>query len=90
MSEEDDTHDLLVKAFLEYFKANEAFEQRPGELKRRKARKWLTYIRKLALTRKEEIIKSHLEKFPDGRINNWKNTRLARQKRGWQNKSTDT
>lgn len=65
---EDDTHDKLVKAYLEYFKANEAFVKRPSVLKRRTTRKWLSEIRKLAKLRREEIIESHREKFERERI----------------------
>ncbi len=79
MSDEDDTHDQLTKAYLEYFKANEAFMQRPGEIKRREARRWLSVIRKLALKRRQEIMETHLVKFADGRADNWKNTLKARQ-----------
>ena len=65
---EDDTHDKLVKAYLEYFKANEAFVKRPSVPKRRAVRKWLSEIRKLAKIRREEIIESHREKYERERI----------------------
>jgi hypothetical protein len=90
MSDEEDTHDQLTKAYLEYFKANEAFMIRPGEIKRREARRWLSVIRKLALKRREEIMKTHLAKFADGRAENWKNTLSARQKKEAKKKANDT
>lgn len=65
---EDDTHDLLAKAFLEYFKANEAFVKRKSVPKRRLVRKWLSEIRKLAKLRREEIIESHRDKSERERI----------------------
>lgn len=90
MSEEDDIHTQLVKAYLEYFKANRAFEQRPGELKRREARRWLSRIIKLAKDRRNEIMETHLKKFEDGRVNNWKSAQIARQKKAEKKKSADT
>ncbi len=90
MSEEDDTHTQLVKAYLEYFKANEAFLKRPGEIKRREARRWLSVIRKLALKRRAEIMETHLVKFADGRADNWKNTLKARQNQEAKRKSDNT
>ena len=62
MNEEDDTHDKLVKAYLDYFAANEIFMQRPSELKRRVARKHLSEINKLAKQRRKEIIDHHVDK----------------------------
>jgi|TARA_R110000868_G_scaffold66856_7_gene198774 hypothetical protein len=58
----DDTHDQLVKEYLEYFKANEAFMASPSELKRRTARKHLSNIRQLAKIRRKEIIDHHVDK----------------------------
>ena len=37
----DDTHDKLVNAYLEYFKANEKFEQRLSVRTHRTSRRWL-------------------------------------------------
>jgi hypothetical protein len=90
MTDEEDTHTQLVKAYLEYFKAHEAFESRPGTTKRREARRWLSVIRKLALKRRNEIMETHLTKFFDGRAENWKNTLKARQKRMAKRKSDNT
>lgn len=90
MNEEDSIHDQLTKAYLEYFKANAAFEQRPGELKRREARRWLSRISKLAKDRRNEIMETHLKKFEDGRVNNWKSAQIARQKKAERKKSGDT
>ena len=44
----DDTHDQLVQAYLEYFKANEKFEQRNSVRTHRYVRKCLRDIRALA------------------------------------------
>ena len=52
---EDDTHDLLTKAYLEYFKANDAFESRLSHRTHAASRKWLREIRRLAKIRMEEI-----------------------------------
>ena len=87
---EDDTHDQLVKAYLEYFKANERFQQRPSELKRRDARKELSKIMKLSKVRRAEIMQEHLNKVEDGRKNNMTPKAIAaRQKREQDNKGTD-
>ena len=90
MNDEDDIHDKLTKAYLEYFKANAAFEQRPGELKRREARRWLSVISKLAKERRNQIMETHLKKFDDGRVNNWKYALNARQKKAEKKKAGDT
>jgi len=58
---EDDTHDKLTKAYIEYYKANEAFERRKSERTKRAARKWLSTINKLARTRRQEIIDDYNE-----------------------------
>ena len=63
MIHQDDTHDKLAKAYIEYFKANEIFEQRPSEPKRRIVRKWLQEIRHLAKLRRVEVIESHLNRY---------------------------
>lgn len=52
---EDDPHDLLTKAYLEYFKANDAFESRFSHRTHAASRKWLREIRRLAKIRMEEI-----------------------------------
>ena len=52
---EDDIHDQLVKAYLEYFKANENFEQRVSYRTHRASRKWLREIRRLCKLRANEI-----------------------------------
>lgn len=62
----DDTHDRLVKSYLDYFKANEIFLQRPSESKRIVVRKCLSEIGKLAKLRRAEIMLIHnkeLEKY---------------------------
>ena len=52
---EDDTHDKLTKAYMEYFKANEAFEQRNSVRTHAESRKWLREIRKYAKRRMDEL-----------------------------------
>ena len=52
---EDDIHDQLTKAYLEYFKANENFESRLSMRTHAASRRWLREIRRLAKLRQEEI-----------------------------------
>ena len=56
---EDDTHDKLTKAYLNYFKSNEKFEARNSVRTHREVRKWLREIRILAKIRMEEIHTKH-------------------------------
>jgi hypothetical protein len=56
---EDDAHDLLVKAYLEYFKANEKFARQNSVRTHRAVRKCLRDIRALAKERSEEIHEVH-------------------------------
>ena len=56
---DDDTHDRLVKAYMEYFKANENFEARNSVRTHREARKWLREIRNLSKDRMDEIHFKH-------------------------------
>lgn len=51
----DDTHDLLTKAYMEYFKANETFEDRVSYRTHRASRKCLREIRRLSKLRMDEI-----------------------------------
>jgi hypothetical protein len=55
----DDTHDLLTKAYMAYFRANEKFEARNSVRTHRESRKWLREIRRLAKDRAEEIHTIH-------------------------------
>jgi len=50
-----DTHDKLVEAYLNYFKANEKFEQRNSVRTHKESRRWLRQIRILAHERMSEI-----------------------------------
>tara|TARA_Y200000002_G_scaffold178410_3_gene147074 strand:+ start:6108 stop:6311 length:204 start_codon:yes stop_codon:yes gene_type:complete len=59
---DDDTHDLLTKAYMEYFKANDNFEARNSVRTHGAARKWLREIRTLAKIRMEEIHTKHQSK----------------------------
>jgi hypothetical protein len=61
---EDSTHELLVKAYLEYFKAHEAFEKRSSYRTHDVSRRWLREIRKLAKLRMEEIHEKHRQVHP--------------------------
>ena len=56
---EDDIHDLLTKAYMNYFKANEKFERNNSVRTHREARKWLREIRTLAKKRMDEIHTRH-------------------------------
>jgi hypothetical protein len=56
-----DTHDLLVQAYLEYFKANEKFELSNSVRNHVYARRCLRAIRTLAKNRMDEIHKLHQE-----------------------------
>ena len=53
----DDIHDKLTKAYMAYFKANEAFEARNSVRTHRETRKWLREIRSLAKQRMDEVNK---------------------------------
>jgi len=55
-----DTHDKLTKAYMEYYKANEAFEIRKSERTKRAARKWLSEIRRLCSERRNEIMSDYI------------------------------
>lgn len=52
---EDDIHDDLVKAYLDYFQANEKFERQNSVRTHRAVRTCLRNIRSLAKERMEEI-----------------------------------
>ena len=52
---EDDIHDQLTKAYLEYFKINDAFEARLSYRTHASVRRWLREIRRLAKLRMAEI-----------------------------------
>ena len=58
----DDTHDLLTKAYMAYYKANEKFEARNSVRTHRESRKWLREIRRLAKERMDEIHYKHNSK----------------------------
>ena len=58
----DDTHDLLTKAYMPYFKANDNFEARNSVRTHRESRKWLREIRRLAKIRMDEIHDKHNSK----------------------------
>jgi len=56
---DDDTHDKLTQAYLEYFKANEKFEARNSVRTHREVRRWLRVMRDLAKQRADEIHHKH-------------------------------
>jgi|TARA_Y100000389_G_scaffold191707_1_gene218314 hypothetical protein len=56
---ENDIHDLLVKAYLNYFEANEKFVRQNSVRTHRHVRKCLREIRSLAKERAEEIHTHH-------------------------------
>jgi len=56
---EDDTHDKLVKAYMDYFKASEKFEARNSVRTHREVRRCLREIRILAKERMNEIHEKH-------------------------------
>lgn len=58
-SQEDDTHDMLIKAYLEYYKHNAAFEKRCSFRTFRKARRWLGEMQSMAKLRAKEIINDY-------------------------------
>jgi len=64
---EDDTHDKLTKAYMEYFKANEAFEARNSVRTHVDSRKWLREIRKYAKIRMDEIHEKYNSKKDEGK-----------------------
>ena len=55
MSIEDDTHDKLTKAYLEYYKELALYQKHGGERTMQSSRKWLREIRSLANIRMDEI-----------------------------------
>ena len=58
---EDDIHDKLTKAYLEYYKANEKFERANSVRTHKEVRRWLREIRTLAKMRADEIHTHHKE-----------------------------
>jgi hypothetical protein len=57
--DEDSTHDMLIKAYLEYYKHNEDFEKRRSFRTYRHARRWLREVQSLSVIRQKEIITSY-------------------------------
>jgi hypothetical protein len=66
MTDDDDTHDKLTKAYMAYFKANEKFEARNSVRTHREARKCLREIRRLAKERSDEIHVRHNSRTDEG------------------------
>ena len=62
MTIQDDTHDKLTKAYLEYYKANEKFERNNSVRTHAYVRRILREIRALAKERMEEIHTKHKAK----------------------------
>ena len=59
---DDDTHDKLTKAYLAYFKENDAYESRKSHRTHQSSRRWLREIRKLAKERMDEIHNDYVAK----------------------------
>ena len=57
---DDDIHDQLTKAYMEYFKENDKFEARNSVRTHTASRKCLREIRRLAKLRMEEIREKHV------------------------------
>lgn len=57
--DEDTTHDMLIKAYLEYYKHNENFEKRRSFRTYRHARRWLREVQALSVIRQKEIITTY-------------------------------
>jgi hypothetical protein len=53
--QEDDTHDKLTKAYLDYFKNNELFAKKKSKIPKIDARRALGTIRILARKRRKEL-----------------------------------
>lgn len=51
---DDDTHDKLTKAYLEYFKANEKWETKKSVRTYYATQKWLRQIQKLSKAKQKE------------------------------------
>lgn len=66
---EDDIHDQLMKAVLDYLDASEYFEQRPSEARKRAVRRELRKLIRLAKDRQEEIRSHYKEVLKDHRQN---------------------
>ena len=58
----DDIHDQLVKAYLDYFKANEIWERKPSIRKYWKVQQCIRKVRELADARNKEIRQIHQTK----------------------------
>jgi hypothetical protein len=65
---QDDTHDELVKAYLQYFKENEKFEANPSFRKYYNAKRCAKKIKLLAKKR-EDAIKEDFDNFIKERNN---------------------
>ena len=59
MKDDNDIHDKLAEAYLEYFRANEKFQARNSVRTHRYVRKCLRDIRALAKLRMDEIHDHH-------------------------------
>jgi len=65
----DDTHDQLVKAYLEYFKANEKWEIRRSMRTYYATQRWLREIQKLSKAKQKENTDFFNKKFRKGKYN---------------------
>jgi uncharacterized protein YggL (DUF469 family) len=62
MSDEKDTHDLLIETMMEYCKCQDRFEHKGSDEAGVKARVALNDIRKLCIQRRDEIQKKRIER----------------------------
>lgn len=77
-----DTHDLLVKTYLEYFTANENFEKRCSWRTRWRSRQLLKEISLLAEKRRKEIYNIHKAKLKVLDEENPEASQIRRDKNG--------
>jgi hypothetical protein len=62
VSEEKDTHDLLIESMMEYCKYQDRFENKGGDEAGVKARVALNNIKKLCIQRRDEIQNKRIER----------------------------
>ena len=65
---EDDTHDKLTKAYLDYFKANELFAKKKSKIPKIDARRALGKIRILARKRRKELHDEYINAKKDRKL----------------------
>ena len=86
----DDTHDKLVKTYLNYFEANEKFEQGPSERTKRSARRELRELMRLAKTRQQEFKDTYNDVLADIRASGKWAMNKGKSKKTKMNKQENT